>query len=157
MENIQSQNLSLSNAEELILSQMEELQKDLEAIRRIRSKYDIALPTGNGQEKNAVAIGTVVNESMENGHSEGEHEEPNPKRIIPATYDLAVIWDDKVLFIVKTLGGAYADEVAAEIMRLQPEISETRANHVATNKLSKLYRDGIIKADTTGKKYKYYL
>ncbi|RYE43195.1 MAG: hypothetical protein EOP48_23040 [Sphingobacteriales bacterium] len=150
-----SKNTFLTSEEEVILSHMEELKKDLEAIKRLRSKYGNVALNGNGHSESSNAPDDVASKKLE----EDEREEVSGTKIqdIPSEYSPTLIWDQRVLVVLKMLGSAYADDVKRKILELQPEVSEARADSVATNKLSQLYKKGVIKAETTGKKYKYFI
>lgn len=148
MNTVDHTNGFLTNEEQIVLSQLEELQKDLEAIKRLRAKYAASLAVVNGTT-------TSVATSQENvGQLPAE---TGTETVVADEYSPSLTWEQRIILILKMIGAAYVDEVVAKIVELQPEVSMKTAGNVATNKLSKLYRNKKIKADTSGKKYKYYL
>lgn len=140
------QSLFLQNEESLILSQIEELKKDLEAVRRLRSKYS------NGYSYKVPNGEKIISPSSSNDISAIKPIE------IPSKYDKNVLtWEQRCVFILNELGKATVEDVIKKLKEYQPEVSNLTAKNVVTNKLSKLNRTKKINADKSGKKYIYYL
>ena len=137
------QGLFLQNEESLILSQLEELKKDLEAVRRLRSKYsEYKVPN----EETIISSPASKKVSTVNAIE------------IPSEYDKDVLtWEQRCIYILNELGKATVEDVIKKVRKYQPEVSEKTAKNVVTNKLSKLNRTQRINADKSGKKYIYYM
>lgn len=137
------QSVFLQNEESLILSQIEELKKDLEAVRRLRSKYSSGYSTT--EEK-------IISSSSSNNVSSIKPIE------VPSKYDKDVLtWEQRCVYVLNELGKATVEDVIKKVKEYQPEVSDLTAKNVVTNKLSKLNRTGKINADKSGKKYIYYM
>src|SRR5665213_2111076 len=121
--------LFLQDEESLILSQIEELKKDLEALRRLRSKYSKEYFHQVAKEE------VVISSSIVNNV-------PSFKPIeIPSKYDKDVLtWEQRCVYILNKLGKATVEDVIKKVREYQPEVSEITAKNVVTNKLSKLNR-----------------
>jgi hypothetical protein len=137
----------LKSEEEIILSQIAELQKDLEAVKRLRSKYSHGnnTPTLSSPQSN---IATIEIDTTNNG-------EPIE---IPASYDKNVLtWEQRCIFLLNELGKATVEDLISKLKEYQPDVPDKTAKNVVTNKLSKLNRTHKIRADKSGKKYVYYI
>ena len=133
----------LKSEEDIILSQMDELTKDLEAIKRLRAKYVNGASVKTENKTNGIVTNQEVKEIVTE---------------ISTKYDKETLtWEERCIFILNELGKSTVDDVIKRILHYEPSVSETTARNVATNKLSKMYRDHKIKADVSKKKYKYYL
>jgi len=140
--------LFLQDEESLILSQIEELKKDLEAVRRLRGKYSKEYEYTFKSDELVFSSGS---------NNETESETPKPIEI-PPKYDKEVLtWEQRCIYILNELGKATVEDVIKKLKKYQPEISDITAKNVVTNKLSKLNRSNRIKADKSGKKYIYYM
>ncbi|MDG5490540.1 hypothetical protein [Psychroserpens sp. SPM9] len=72
-------------------------------------------------------------------------------------YDQEWVQKEKVLYALKHITKGTAEDVAKTLLSLDNEFDESKAFNIATIKLSRLYRDGIIGATKVGKKYRYFV
>ena len=142
----------LKNEEDIIVSQMDELTKDLEAIKRLRTKYS------NGASlKSENKINGIVTKQGQEVKIVDEPIVYVPVKI-PTNYDKETLtWEERCIFILNELGKCTVNEVVKKIRYYEPNVSAITARNVATNKLSKMYRTHKIKADISKKRYRYYL
>ena len=125
----QSTEVLYHTEEERILTEITELQKDLEAIRRLRSRV-----LNNGAHLNGKEIQSIEN--------------------IPQ-YDSKLGWRQKCLFVLGQMQKAFSDEVATKISKLEPTLKEGKVLDAVRYNLSKLYVAKEITAKRYGKKLKY--
>lgn len=138
--------------EKSILLQIDELQKDLEAVRRLKIRYPNEPDTLS--KKHDIIFKEV-------GQAIDEHQKvvfQKTPLVIPDEYNKDLLtWEQRCVYILNELGKATVEDVINKLKVYEPDVSDTTAKNVVTNKLSKLNRTGRIKADKTGKKYIYYM
>ncbi len=81
-----------------------------------------------------------------------------PKAVeIPKQYSKDLTWTQKIFFVLESFGdtGAYVNQIADEIVRLQPDIP--RAKEATTFYCSALKKDGRLGYEKHGIKYKYFI
>jgi hypothetical protein len=142
----------LKTEEDIILSQIQELNKDLEAIQRLRKKYSTKTLSSD------ISINNIPNSSTPDVKIATDHITTYVPAEVPATYDNNILtWEERCVFILNELGRATVEDVIKKILQYEPDVAEKTARNVATNKLSKLFRQNKIKADVTKKRYIYFL
>ena len=130
-----------------IQSQMDELKRDLESLRRLRSKYS----------KNKVSHPIMQKVSTTKVPTANVEVTRTPITV-PDSYDRELLtWVQRCIFVLNELGRATVEDVVEKVREYEPDVTYTTAKNVVTNKLSKLNREGQIKADKTAKKYVYYM
>ncbi len=72
-------------------------------------------------------------------------------------YDKDWVQEEKVFFALKQINKGTVNDVAKVLNSLDEEYSMKRARTAATNKCSRLYRDGRIGATKVGRKYRYFI
>ena len=126
---------SLLKVKSDLLSQIDELKRDVEAVDRLLSRHIPLNGKGNAGDSKQTSL-------VKSPYSVDSYSE-------------AKTWKQKVYFIVKEIGKGDADDVAKKLAQHEKDIDEVTAKKNATLYLSILYGAGAIKADKTGKKYKY--
>lgn len=78
---------------------------------------------------------------------------------VSASYQEAMGWKEKILFVVNKLGKADVPAIAQEIKNIEPNITLEKAKKTATTYTSILYNkgNGVLRADTKGNRYVYHL
>ena len=79
---------------------------------------------------------------------------------IPDEYTPFTSWPERIAFVLKDKkNGAVADEIAKEIIKLDPEQKENEdyVYRAVTQHSSRMYRNGDINAVRVGRKFRYRL
>ena len=87
----------------------------------------------------------------------GNTEKGNKKVEPPSLYDISYKWDKKLLFVLSKKGAAYKDDIVKEISRLEPKANLDKLINLIGVKLSALLKQGIIKAEREGRRFKYQI
>ena len=139
MEDLKSKRTSylkiLDDHAELIRKEITSLEKDLNAVLRLKDRVLSDLDTA---EKSNKIVGQM-------------------RRQIDTLYDSQWSWVDKVWHVINELEEGFASDVADDIHGREPETDFKRCSDRATYFLSQFYREGKLIAKTYGKKYKYFI
>ncbi|RCH54128.1 hypothetical protein DJ568_14705 [Mucilaginibacter hurinus] len=65
---------------------------------------------------------------------------------VPHEYDAALNWQDKIIYALADMNNGTADEVAAQLQNLDPDIDAQEAQQQTEQILTNLYDKGLIKA-----------
>jgi hypothetical protein len=126
-----------------LLVQIEELQRDVAAVDRLIERHILpSFPNGSGkvneEAKQEPIIGNVQSKTTE-----------------LSAYSSSMTWKEKMLLVLRDIKEGTVDDVGKRLAEIDPEISLDKAVRSATLYLSAFYKKGLIKADTSGKKYLY--
>lgn len=139
-----STSVFLQDEELSILSKIAELRQDLEAIYRVRNLKSTpidAMQIADEKERGVILVDDTY--------------KPFP---VPDSYNKDInTWEERCVFALNQLGRADVEMLIEKIREYEPEVSYETIKNVATNKMSKLYKQNRIKADTSKKRYIYYL
>ncbi len=119
-----------------LVSQEIELEEALASVRKLKKYYE--------QEQGDNVVITV---------QENRKIYTNPN--LPE-FDKEWTQREKVQYALTSINKGTAEEVAERLLDLDDSFSKEKANHIATHKLSALYRNKLIDAVKVGKKYRYY-
>ncbi|RYU89387.1 hypothetical protein EWM62_13745 [Mucilaginibacter terrigena] len=72
-------------------------------------------------------------------------------------FDPFMSYDQKVIFSLRGIEGGYINHMVDYLLKAGDDTDQKKLYNGLTGAASRLYRAGILKADTRGKKYKYYL
>ena len=131
---------SLLKVKNDILSQIEELNRDVEAINRL---LDRRIPLNGSSETSKI---------NHFDSSDGKKSE-----LYVPSFKEAKTWKQKFYFILNEIGGGYVTDAANKLVEHDSSISIDEAKKKATLYLSILYNDGELRADKSGRSYKYQI
>ncbi|TSD64690.1 hypothetical protein FFF34_012360 [Inquilinus sp. KBS0705] len=80
-----------------------------------------------------------------------------PNKLPINNYDTFMSYDQKVIFALRAIEGGYINHMVDYLLKAGDDTEEKKLYNGLTGAASRLYRGNILKADTRGKKYKYYL
>ncbi len=76
-------------------------------------------------------------------------------------YDENATWAEKIMFALQQINEGYVNDIVEFIVKQEPNLARNKAKRMVTLVASRLYRGKIkdkkIKANTSGRRFKYYI
>lgn len=104
-------------------------------------------------DKVRAALAAFTNEDAPSSVTYLEPVFDHPKK----EFDQYLSYDQRVIYALRIISFGYIDNMVDTLLKSGDETPKDRLYSGLTGAASRLYRKGLLKADTRGKKYKYSL
>jgi hypothetical protein len=141
----------LCEEENILISEIEEKQEDLKAIRLVKARYEKKSIKYRQTQLNIIPVPLQKENKTKSN-------KPKLKFSFPLAYDVDLNQFQKTYIALYQLGRGFSTDIAEKLQQISPkEFDSDKAYKVAREKASDLYQHGIFGIEKYGRKYKYFI